>query len=483
MSVSAVRLICDISAPQKDGLLESFNSRNPATQGIYFRGDKPQLEFYPVKQADGSATLFWLPVDGISASDLSLAIGDPDLASTSGTTALNYDGDGTGLTAVSATVAESTLETLLNANPAVALTGQTVEVTLLSAGNYKIAWSGVGAKELFEGDPAALVPESVVVADWLQEGDGNTRAIQLLRFLQRPFVFVDAWTATSGAAATVETLRVGDDSPAAKAMFSVSISPLPYAGSFSIKDSGPLAYNGSEAEWQSAMGTGWTVLKTGDASLTIERTAAEVYTLVSGDIDVAGLSVYNGFTGTLNFNKTAIFERFASETGDTFQTDIHIRVDDGTNINTLHYGTTSLHRALLSSGSLSPSNWNNGFYRKTEIDAFLASLHDGASASVSAAGDTAVTKASATTKRFIGKITVGAGSGAYTRTVSLSATNAAEDDEIKIILSMPASENPTIEIRNATSGGTLLYTLAGTGSAFTSTLTFTFNGTAWTSDQ
>jgi hypothetical protein len=50
-------------------------------------------------------------------------------------------------------------------------------------------------------------------------------------------------------------------------------------------------------------------------------------------------------------------------------------------------------------------------------------------------------------------------------------------------LAMPASTNPTITIYSGSTAGTLLYTLAGTGSAFAQLLEFTFNGTAWESDQ
>jgi len=480
VSLSALRIIADVSDPQKLRILDSFFSQRPANQGLYFRGDKNLVEFFPVIANTGSSSPAWLPAT-VAAADLQLGIGDADLASAGGTAALNYDSNGTGLTAIAYNVSAGTLQTALNANAAVIATGQTVAVTLLATGIYKIAWSGVGVKVLIQGDAALLTPESVCSADWSQEGTASLKAIQLLRFLQRPFVFVDSWTALSGATATVTTLRVG--SLSAKAMFSVSISPLPYAGSFAIGNSGAMAFNGTETDWQTALGTGWTALKTGDAQLTIERTTAAVYALVSGDVDVTGLSVYSGFRGTMNFNITALFERFATETGADFETSLHLLNDDGTNIDTLNYSPVTLHRSLLSSGSASPSNWNNGFYTKVQADVLLAALASFLAATVSTAGDTALAKSNAVNKTQTLRLTVSAGAGAYARTVSLSVTNCAAGDVARVTLLMPASVNPLIQIRNATSGGTLLYSMAGTGTALSQSLQFTYNGTAWESDQ
>lgn len=123
------------------------------------------------------------------------------------------------------------------------------------------------------------------------------------------------------------------------------------------------------------------------------------------------------------------------------------------------------------------------YYTQDEVDTLLETLSWYGTASVSAAGDSGITKPYETTKTTTRKVTVGAGGGAYTATLSLDTSSAVSGDIQRLILVMPASTNPTIEVRNASSVGTLLYTLAGTGAAFTQLLTFTFNGTAWESDQ
>lgn len=119
----------------------------------------------------------------------------------------------------------------------------------------------------------------------------------------------------------------------------------------------------------------------------------------------------------------------------------------------------------------------------TGLQAALDSLFDYYSAATSSAEDIELSKPAATTKQIMLLLTVGAGVGTYTTTVSLGVAGCVAGDVSKVILDMPASENPTIEIRNATSGGTLLYTLEGTGAAFRQTLNFIFNGTAWISEQ
>jgi len=118
-----------------------------------------------------------------------------------------------------------------------------------------------------------------------------------------------------------------------------------------------------------------------------------------------------------------------------------------------------------------------------ELDALFASLRGYTAESTSSAENIDLSRTASTTIIDSLRLTVGAGSGTFTTTLSLLTADASAGDVWRIILAMPASVNPTIEVRNATSGGTLLYTLAGTGAAFTQLLQFTFNGTAWESDQ
>jgi photosystem II stability/assembly factor-like uncharacterized protein len=104
--------------------------------------------------------------------------------------------------------------------------------------------------------------------------------------------------------------------------------------------------------------------------------------------------------------------------------------------------------------------------------------------SFSAAGNTDVTPGSsaAATHRaahHTAVITVAAGAGAYVRTVSLLTTNRKAGDTVTLGLLMPASANPTVEVRSGSSSGTLLQSVTGevTGSDYH--IHAVFNGVAW----
>jgi len=371
MSLSAVRLIANIASPDKTGLLDSFFSQRPASQGLYFRGDKNRVEFYPVSPADGSATMFWLP-EVIDPSHLSLGIGDADKPAESGTFSLAYSGSSTALTGLSYAVDAATLQSALNANTAIAALPDTVAVSLLATGVYQVAFQAVGARSLLTGDPTGLLPECNVFVSRLQTGSATTKEIQIIQIVQRPYVYVSSWSATSGPSAAVTTIQTGTVSVAA--MFEVEISPLPYAGSFTVAGSSPLAYNGTQDDWQTALGTGWNVVKTGEAQFTLSRTTVGVYAITSADINVSGLSVFSGLYGTLAFNAATLFKRFMSEPTGEFSTTLEVTYDDGTVRSVLLHVPVTLTKEILSAGSLSPSNWNGGFYTKTESDARFAPI-------------------------------------------------------------------------------------------------------------
>lgn len=75
--------------------------------------------------------------------------------------------------------------------------------------------------------------------------------------------------------------------------------------------------------------------------------------------------------------------------------------------------------------------------------------------------------------------TSGAGTGAYTYDIALSATNRIAGDKFCLSLAMPASTNPTVNVKNQ--AGATIFTALGTGYAGTVQRWFTF-GTDWTLD-
>ena len=69
--------------------------------------------------------------------------------------------------------------------------------------------------------------------------------------------------------------------------------------------------------------------------------------------------------------------------------------------------------------------------------------------------------------------------GSYTAPVSIATTNATEGDSVEVLADFDAGTSPTVEIRNATSGGTLLATLIGSGAPTRVFLRLRFSGSAW----
>ena len=114
---------------------------------------------------------------------------------------------------------------------------------------------------------------------------------------------------------------------------------------------------------------------------------------------------------------------------------------------------------------------------KYVTDSLLASLVTG---SVSTAVDTIVTP----TALFYfveSKLTVGAGAGTYTATATLATTYARTGSVCDLYLSLPASAQPTISVRNASSSGTELTSVTNTAPEATSNWwgRFVYTGTAW----
>jgi hypothetical protein len=79
------------------------------------------------------------------------------------------------------------------------------------------------------------------------------------------------------------------------------------------------------------------------------------------------------------------------------------------------------------------------------------------------------------------KIVAGAGSGAYTAKYSLAVADMREGAVVDLNVELAASANPTVEIYNGTSGGTLLATMANPAPAGAAYWygRFRFDGNAW----
>lgn len=107
-------------------------------------------------------------------------------------------------------------------------------------------------------------------------------------------------------------------------------------------------------------------------------------------------------------------------------------------------------------------------------------------ASASAAGNTDI-ETVADKRHHSAVLTADAGAGTYTHTLALLTADRQAGDVARLRLVMPASANPTIEVRDATSGGTLLATIVGAatgaGAGVDYIVVCVFDGTAWYLDS
>jgi hypothetical protein len=127
----------------------------------------------------------------------------------------------------------------------------------------------------------------------------------------------------------------------------------------------------------------------------------------------------------------------------------------------------------------------SGYKSRTENNHFIADyelssgvLLPNATVIVAGAGNTNI---AATPSPFLGVYAIGPTvGGVFTRTLSLLAGTAVNDLR-DFYIALAAATGPTIEIRNLTSGGTLLFTVTGSSAAPTNAYArCKWNGTAWT---
>lgn len=438
----------------------------------------------------------------------------------------------------------SEIEAALNLLPTIIAAGE-VEVEAVGTSFFTITFGNVGAQNQIEGDAANLAPLSLIDAGTLIDGTSERREVQTIHILQDAGSFVTLTDNTDAASLDIASLQTGGGGQNHKVR--ATISPVPYDGSFTLTvrsvESSVLAFNASAASVKSALEelslTGGSLISgakykiitfvSGDDFSNVGASANEtgvVFTAsgttptdwtngsalspvgadnvsVTKEANGQYLIVFQGDMSNTNMgtitgdDSSLLAIRFKTGEIDLRTSGIEMLLINGDTTSTIEAwrypisGTpqcvfrreVSLVVPVVKPASSTPTP-REQFYNEAEIDAQHAAIFSKAPAlSVTGAGDSSILKASEYERHGTHPVSMGAGSGAYTATLSLSLTDAVAGDVKKLPISFAASTNPTAEIRNATSGGTLLYTIAGTGSAFKTCLTFTFNGTAWESDQ
>ena len=357
--------------------------------------------------------------------------------------------------------ADTVIQTALNAMASITAAGGVIcdgEIP-----SVIIEFVNVGARETISGNGLRLFLDGQAFVQTMQTGTSVIRARQHMRLLRVPFVLHTAWTPITNG----------------------------YSGDVNYGTQGLFDYLGSR------------VSRGEDLTLEVEHTdtSGRPRTLLSVPIVVRneGASQTSGIPTPLTgyYTTTQSDALFVSNA----YTVTGLTGGGATNLDGI--ATTSLTTkmaALKIAGALAfyrleagtdaessptvirPDDYNGATNAKVWKLATISvgNLAGDESLTFSAAGNTDVTP-TAGANQHNALITPSAGAGIYTRTVSILTANAANGTECELRIAMPASVNPTIEIRNATSGGTLLKTISPStrGLAFVVLVKLVYRTSAW----
>lgn len=479
MALNTLSLIVDVTASQKNGILQSFDDRQPAIVPLFIRNDGVPLTLrFVIPSVTTSRP--WDDVD-LSAADVSIALGKFDAIPTSGASVWTYGADSTAALSYASTAAQ--IATALNALASIISAGG-VTVTEPESGVFVVQFTNIGARTLISVNVAGLNPQSGSTTSEVVVGDAGHQSVQVVEVLLVPYALNSTWTDFTAEDAVVTPIAAGSvNSPNVQ---SIQLLPVPYAGTFQITTNllttAAIPFGATATAVQAALNTGGNnYLVTGDAGGPWTITTVANGSVAAFTVNTAGLSVPIGLNGNLSLSTFSMLQAFFTEGLDVITLEMEIQVTvSGQEPVTVLQVPVQVSKDVINLQSLSPTPLVL-FYTQAQVDAIIAALHNAATGSLSAAGS--ITPSIATNcKWFTQTITLGAGSGSYTAVFGMVATNRRIGDKAQLNLNLPASSNPTLEVHDGT--GATIYTRAANGIAqAVPPLTFTFNGTQFISDQ
>jgi hypothetical protein len=479
---------------QNRRLVESFTSRNTFTLPKFYAGDSGIVTRLHVLEPSTTSEIdrpyAYIDPTGFS---YSLALGLLDQAPDGGTFTLTDNSALETTGAIAYNASASAVQTAVRAGMPTRFS------TALVTGNDGGPWTldtnttSLGTPNV-TGTGAGLTPESFVGMVTLREETSLVSARFQIRLLQQPAAFVEPATAFPSAAVSVSVIQAGGSG--ANEIQRVTINADSYNGTWGITattlgethnvtvSSGPIPYNATAAAAQTiindAFGTGNEVTvvlssaNTWDIEFTGENVADFNHATMFGD--ATGLIVPVGVSGTLSLNTGQMILLLGDDESIEVIFEIQ-QTDDGSgDTTTLDQETCTVYNDLI----------NPETTGATELPSYLTpedieEIFDSAVLSVSTAGTSNISLTGAT-RMWTSDVTVGAGSGSYTRNLDLTNAQNKQGNMVAIVLHMPASTNPIIVIRDDDSSS-VLYTETSTGSAYVRLLWFYWTGSTWASMQ
>ena len=462
--IPSVDLIVNVTDPEKNGLLVSFDNNIPQTAPLFVRNDSVPINLRFV-QPSITSTRSWDDLD-LSTADVILALGQYDRTPTSGVFTVTFGANTTSELAYD--ISASALATALNALASVISAGG-VTVSLTTTGVYFIEFVSNGAQTAFSGDGTGLNPASSIVVSTVVPGTSSTPEIQVLQLRANPYASTNTWTSLPVADSIVTEIAPG--SVSTQNIQQVELNPAPYAGTFQITVAGgtstPIAWNATATDVSNALPTGYTVTGGTAGPWQITQTAsgtASAYT-----VNVSGLLVPVGLTGTLNLSTYSMLQAFLGA-GDTIGLKMEIQVtpSGGSAFTALQIGVTA-SKDVINYDTLTPSP-TYLYYNATQ-------LVDFADYTISSSVTTTVSLSSG--QIFLdNQFDYGTGSGPYTHTIQVDKTNASAGREVALSLNYGTSTNPTTVVKDGI-GGSTIATQTSPGSTSTTYMRLAYNGTDW----
>ena len=358
----------------------------------------------------------------------------------------------------------ATVQTELNATTAIGADGVTVTKPTAAAA-YVVEWNSAGNKDaLTNAVVGTLTPDSSVVVSTIRAGTASVTERQLVRLTQIPAALQTTWsTITNGWTAQLDCNTRGLlDLLAGAGSVSAKLELQLVDGDGNIRTVGQVdcLVRNEVIDEESTIPTPLpSYLTARQTLLELVQNRYEVDALTGGGTALDGIVTGTTANQTVQTNTLVAFDisgilyfyRLEDGTDSESSPDV-IRPDD--------YASSTNERVwkIQSSESHSVSSY--------EAISFSTAGYNDISAGVNIATHTVM-------------VTVGAGSSQYTRVLALPVSNRNAGDRCIINFGIPASTNPTVEVRNATSGGTLITSIIGDGLQGTVCAEYAYHGSAW----
>lgn len=434
----------------------------------------------------------------------------------------------------------SDCQTALNAMPSIfAAGGVTVQAV---DGFFTVTWVNAGPQPSIYGDASNLAPLSIIDAGTLIDGsvDPVLREVQTFQLLQSAGALATLSENNDPPSVTVDQVQVGGGG--FNAQYRVTLDPPPNDGQFTLRVGGQetnfIAFNddgtglaNSLAQLQATSGlliigtkykivtfatgdvftnvggtdvtgavfvatgttpTTWTngsvlsVVGAGNVQVAIEATNRWLVMFIGdmADTDMgtmagnaSGLSVLSSKSGILDLDTSGISLILGENDSVSATLEVQYTPLGGAPQVVVRRSIT-LVSPIIKPASSTPTPTER-FFTQAQTLAIIAETQTYASFTFSSAGTITITKAAAYERYLIRELHASAGTGAYTELIVLDVTGAVAGDIVELPSNFAASVNPTVEVHNATSGGTLLWSLTNGGSTNFATPAFKFDGTAW----